>query len=108
MKKLIPADTVDSEGTVWETIGENIRRGSKEYTENSIKAIVDIIFPVGSVYCGENSFILSVGKWDQITNNSGRSIALGASAQTGSNITVTVGGDSTVTQTAMRMWKRVS
>ena len=106
MKKLIPADTVDSEGTVWETIGENIRHGSKEYTENSIKAIVDIMFPVGSVYCGENSFILSVGQWNQITNTSGRSIALGASAQSGSNITV--GDNSTVTQTALRMWKRVS
>lgn len=33
MKKLIPADTVDIEGTVWETIGENIRHGANEHSK---------------------------------------------------------------------------
>lgn len=66
MKKLIPADTVDAAGNVWETVGENIRRGEKEISENSVKEIVDILFPVGSVYCGTNTFILSVGTWKHI------------------------------------------
>ena len=36
MKKLIPADTVDIDGTVWETIGENIRHGAKEFSNTDI------------------------------------------------------------------------
>ena len=54
MKKLIPADTVDAKGNVWETTGENIRCGAKEFSDNDVKAIVNILFPVGSVYCGES------------------------------------------------------
>lgn len=81
MKKLIPADTVDAKGNVWETVGENIRNGAKEFSEDSVKEIVDILFPIGSVYCGKNSFILSVGKWKHINvGASGRSIIMGNSA----------------------------
>lgn len=70
MKKLIPADTVDANGNVWETTGENIRCGAKEFSENSVKEIVDILFPVGCVFCGENEFILSVGTWEKLTTGS--------------------------------------
>lgn len=66
MKKLIPADTVDVAGNVWETVGENIRKGAKEFSEDIVKEIVNILFPVGSVYCGTNAFILSVGKWKHV------------------------------------------
>lgn len=71
MNKLIPADTVDAAGNVWETTGENIRRGEKEFSKDEVKAIVDVLFPVGSVLCGENVFITSVGTWEQIQNSSG-------------------------------------
>lgn len=110
MKKLIPADTVDSEGNVWETTGENIRRGVKEYSESDIKAIVDVLFPVGSVFAGENNFILSVGKWEQIIANSGRAIILGENAVSGSSTRLkafTV--DTAETRyTILRLFKRVS
>lgn len=83
MEKLIPADTVDSAGNVWETVGENIRNGAKKFSESSVKAIVDILFPVGSVYCGENAFILSVGKWELIVNGVGKFVQLGKTYNTG-------------------------
>lgn len=108
MKKLIPADTVDSEGNVWETTGENIRRGVKEYSESDIKAIVDVLFPVGSVFAGENNFILSVGKWKQITANSGQPLVLGNESISGTPANFAVNGTSTGNQTILRMWKRVS
>jgi hypothetical protein len=50
MKKLIPANTVDANGNVWETVGENIRSGAKECSEDNVKEIVDIIFPIGSIF----------------------------------------------------------
>lgn len=87
MNKLIPVDTVDADGNVFETTGENIRRGAKEFPESDIKAIVNILFPVGSLYCGENAFILSVGKWTQISQNSGKAILLGGSILSGGTIT---------------------
>lgn len=71
MKKLIPADTVDAAGDVWETTGENIRKGAKELSENDLKAIVNILFPIGSIYCGENSFITQVGTWEVIKTDGG-------------------------------------
>lgn len=80
MKKLIPADTVDAAGNVWETVGENIRGGAKEFSNNDVKEIVDILFPVGSVYCGINAFILSVGKWKHINvGANGRAIIMASS-----------------------------
>lgn len=108
MRKLIPADTVDAAGNVWETVGENIRNGDNGVSENTAKAIVDILFPVGSVYCGESSFILSVGTWNKITSNIGKPIALGSESITGSTVTFTIGGTTDVKQTVLRMWKRVS
>lgn len=81
MKKLIPADTVDSEGNVWKTVGENIRYGAKEFSIEELKSIVDILFPVGSVYCGENAFITSVGKWEQISSHVGSAILLGGKSR---------------------------
>lgn len=106
MNKLIPAD-----GNVWETTGENIRRGAKEFPESDIKAIVNILFPVGSVYCGENAFILSVGKWTQISQNSGKTIVLGGSVLSGSSITTNkiMRSDSeTERYTVLRIFRRDS
>lgn len=110
MKKLIPADTVDSAGVVWETTGENIRNGAKEYSVNDVKAIVDVLFPVGSVLAGENNFILSVGKWEQITTNSGRAIILGENAVSGASTRLKAFAVDTdeVHYTILRLFKRVS
>lgn len=110
MKKLIPADTVDADGNVWETVGENIRNGKKAYSEDAVKAIVDILFPVGSVYVGESSFILSVGNWQQIRTNARKPLILA-----GGNIS----GDTVLNQeynftehqspyTVVRMYQRIS
>lgn len=111
MKKLIPADTVDANGTVWRTTGENIRHGAKEFSEESMKEIVNILFPIGSVYCGENNFILSVGKWNLLTDGLGRFVQLGEKLLSGSTYTATAyvekegASDHYV---VIRMWKRVS
>lgn len=81
MKKLIPADTVDAAGNVWGNVGENIRKGAKEFSEDIIKEIVNILFPVGSVYCGTNAFILSVGKWKHVNvGANGRAIIMASSS----------------------------
>nr|DAO17328.1 MAG TPA: hypothetical protein [Caudoviricetes sp.] len=111
MKKLIPADTVDANGTVWETVGENIRRGEKEFSDDTIKEIVNILFPVGSVYCGENSFILSVGVWTLLVENAGRIIRSGNTVKSGdsykSDMILT---DSTSTDyyVSLRMYRRTA
>ena len=88
MKKLIPADTVDASGVVWDTTGENIRHGAKEFSETEIKAIVDILYPVGSIYCGDSAFILSVGKWTQISANAGKAILEAGTVMSGATVTV--------------------
>ena len=111
MKKLIPADTVDAAGNVWETTGENIRRGKKEFSTNDAKEIVNILFPVGSVYCGENSFILSVGVWTLLVENAGRIIRSGNSIKSGSSyISEKIVTDSTATDyyVSLRMYKRTA
>lgn len=111
-KKLIPADTVDTDGKVWETVGENIRNGAKEIfiSEDFVKEIVNVLFPVGSVYCGENSFILSVGQWTQLIDNAGESLILGTTGVTGS---VAAKRDPNFADTytdhpVIRMFKRIS
>lgn len=110
MKKLIPADTVDAAGNVWKTVGENVRHGEKEFSINDVKTLVDILFPVGSVYVGENSFILSVGKWEQITANGGQPIFLGEAGVTGSSITRSEYNvmETSRRYTLIRIFKRVS
>lgn len=111
MKKLIPADTVYAAGKAWETTGENIRRGAKETSIDSMKAIVDVLFPVGSVYCGENSFILSVGVWELLQENAGRIIRSGKSIVTGSSyISDKIMIDNTATDyyVSLRMYKRTA
>lgn len=44
MKKLIQADTVDANGTVWETVGENItgerKKGAIQGSESSAAIII--------------------------------------------------------------------
>ena len=102
MKKLIPADTVDANGNVWETVGENIRGGAKEFSENDVKAIVNILFPVGSVYSGENTFILSVGKWELLPGSGGANVVTGQFQQPGAMRSTT--GNVVL----LRLWKRVN
>ena len=110
MKKLIPADTVDANGSVWETVGENIRRGEKEFSDDTIKEITNILFPVGSVYCGENTFILSVGKWNLITSAVSLPVYVASSVMTGERAQGRVAPiPETYSDVAsIRMWKRVS
>lgn len=111
MNKLIPADTVDANGTVWETVGENIRRGEKEFSDDTIKEIVNILFPVGSVYCGENSFILSVGVWTLLVENAGRLIRSGHSIESGGSYKDTkflTDSESTDYYVSLRMYKRTA
>ena len=112
MKKLIPADTVDAAGNVWETTGENIRRGAKEFFEDDIKGIVDVLFPVGSIYCGENEVITSVGKWELIMENAGLPIRLGTASPTGSPMVrpqlVENTDVPTISYPSVRIWRRVS
>ena len=109
MKKLIPADTVDAEGNVWETVGENLRKGAKEFSVNDVKTIVDILFPINSVYVGENSIILTVGNWDLLTKTP--LLLVGTStATTGAqpNVTLIPKEPMTGKAIAVRIWKRVS
>lgn len=111
MRKLIPTDTVDAAGNVWETTGENIRRGKKEFSTNDAKEIVDILFPVGSVYCGENSFILSVGVWTLLVENAGRIIQSGKSIVSGSSYKgdkILVDNTATDYYVSLRMYKRTA
>lgn len=110
MKKLIPADTVDANGTVWETVGENIRRGEKEFSVDIIKEIANILFPVGSVYCGENTFILSVGKWNLITSTVSLPVYVASSIMSGERAQGRVAPfpENYSDVAAIRMWKRVS
>lgn len=109
MKKLIPADTVDAAGNVWETIGENIRHGVKEFSESDVKVIIDILFPIGSVYCGENSLILSVGKWSP-RSISGVPIISSASTTSGNSTACKYLSkqETEVFGVVIRIWERVS
>lgn len=111
MKNLIPADTVDVEGNVWETTGENIRHGKKEFSTNDAKEIVDILFPVGSVYCGESSFILSVGVWKLLVENAGRVVRSGNAIESGSSYKsdkILTDSASTDYYVSLRMCKRTA
>lgn len=109
MKKLIPADTVDVKGTVWETTGENIRNGAKQFSEDDVKAIIDILFPVESVYCGENELVLSVGVWDMLSLN-GIPIISSSTAISGNSIPCDyiTQQETSVLGLSLRMWRRVS
>lgn len=103
MKKLIQADTVDAKGNVW----ENIRHGKKIFSENDVKAIANILFPVGSVYSGENTFILTVGKWELLPGTGLGIIAGGKSAVTGAFQQPGVERSTEGNVLLLRLWKRV-
>lgn len=49
-----PADTVDSNGKVWDTVGENIRNGAKgkSLTKAIIDELLNDLYPVGYVFFG--------------------------------------------------------
>lgn len=108
MKKLIPADTVDAKGNVWKTTGENIRNGAKEFSEDDIKSIVDIMFPVGSVFIGENSIIFSVGTWESIDKPIGTMLVLASGIISGYQTNIAVYGDTEKPAVVVRLWRRVS
>lgn len=110
MKKLISPDTVDSAGNVWETVGENIRNGAKDFSEDAAKAIVEILFPVGCFYAGENTFITSVGKWELVLVNAGRPLILGGAAYITGGVfqEAQINTEGTVNCPTLRIWKRVS
>ena len=96
---------------MWETTGENIRRGKKELSTNDVKELVDILFPVGSVYCGENSFILSVGAWRLLSENAGRIIRAGNNIETGTSYKsdkILIDSTSPDYYTSLRMYKRTA
>lgn len=109
MEKLIPADTVDAKGNVWKTTGENIRNGAKDFSEDDIKAIVDILFPVGSIFFGENAFVLSVGTWDMVSKNVAGTVLVSGDegTVTGSVTKFERFGVSDGDVTFVRFWKRV-
>ena len=52
-----PADTVDASGKVWDTVGENIRNGSKQNIDSAINKAIDemlnAMYPVGYTIIGE-------------------------------------------------------
>lgn len=56
-QKIYAADTVDSNGKVWDTVGENIRNGGKasvkEVVDKAIDDMLNAMYPVGYVYIGE-------------------------------------------------------
>ena len=108
MKKLIQADTVDAKGTVWETTGENIRNGAKTFSENDVKAIADVLFPVGTIISGENSFILSIGTWKKIDINAGRGVVVGGTVASGKTINVALFGSETGQAVTLRLWERTA
>ena len=72
-QKIYPADTVDSAGKSWPTVGENIRNGKKSSVEESVKEIVssaiddmlDAMYPIGCTYLGEIPALLQRKfKWE--------------------------------------------
>ena len=48
------ADTVDSKGNVWPTVGENIRNGAKniETNEEMLLNLLDLLYPIDAYYIG--------------------------------------------------------
>lgn len=106
MKKLIPADTVDAAGNVHRSVGENIRFGDKDFSKESVKSIVNVLFPVGSIYVGESSFILSIGTWE-ILGVEGTPVYIGK-RHTATTYKAPATGTSDRTVMTIRLWKRVS
>lgn len=53
-QKIYPADTVDSAGKAWATVGENIRNGAKSdlLTTAIIDELLNELYPVGYVFLG--------------------------------------------------------
>lgn len=108
-KKLIQADTVDAKGNVWKTTGENIRNGAKEFSKYDVISIIDILFPVGSIYCGENSLITSVGRWERVSLNGLPIISTSTIVSGNSTLSEYIAKQETALQgLSLRMWKRVS
>lgn len=107
MKNLIPADTIDAEGHVWETVGENIRNGAKHFSAHEIIEILQIMYPIGSVYVGDSSFLSLFGSWKHI-GLAGMPYVAGTSQTSGSIIDATIKGSDSISSIVLNMWKRVS
>lgn len=79
-QKIYPADTVDSTGKVWETVGENIRHGEQEHSLNLNDItyyVLDKLYPVGYVHWGALPPILStLFKWSRLPSRGGGIAAL--------------------------------
>lgn len=111
MERLIPADTVDAEGTVWETTGENIRNGAKNFSERDARMLVDILYPVGSFYLGDNEFITSVGEWEKLAGGITWALTLANESITGETLSsrfVSPEQQEFYPSIGVRIWKRVS
>ena len=79
MKTIYPADTVDSLGKVYPTVGENIRNGAKNFNMDSLLELYSSIFNKKCVYdivsfTGEKDLDISVD--NPIYIGSSRNIAL--------------------------------
>lgn len=71
-QEIYPADTVDSEGKAWPTVGENIRNGSHSNFYDEVYNILNLIFPVGCIYYGEPSaYLKRIFTWDNLTLRGG-------------------------------------
>lgn len=64
-----PADTVDSNGKAWDTVGENIRNGAKgeSLTTKIIDELLNDLYPIGYIFLGvlpeflKNKFVWEPG-----------------------------------------------
>lgn len=70
-----PADTVDADGKVWDTVGENIRHGAKDgLNEILIKFrhdTLDAMFPIGYIFIGQLPEILKTEfDWTSVITSS--------------------------------------
>ena len=113
MRDFIPADTIDANGKVWDTVGENIRDGAKKlsFSESDVKEIIDILFPVGSIYTGENSIITSVGTWEPLSDGINKPFVLASAYTTGVRVRTELEALESATGlygVVLRAWKRVA
>lgn len=108
---LIPADTVDAAGNVWKTVGENIRNGIKNFSKSNIEAIIDAIFPVGSIYIGESKVVTSVGQWKLINIGDTRPIIMFSPIKCGTLMAtpfVVDEQEKKAVAVTIRLWERVA
>ena len=107
---MVEYEKTDSSGysrCEWERM-ENCRGGAKEFSEYNVKEIVDIIFPIGSIFIGENAFILSVGTWEPVPHSNDIPLHGSIDAPTGNVRRWSMKGTETANSMTVRLWRRVS